>query len=217
MNTASKDRLWRKFLHEANNVDLLTQANTIRAQMVLTALEFGVMVKQPLTVNPESLAKIDQLNKANNRNHRLISGVEIKKLGLRFSADDFDILASQGLSADEIAEYQALGWIPIAIGVVILSSALMYMGFLTQENENLKAEYNKLLNTADSKFCALPNSATCQAWNQTKQTENFEQKKTAIEKLESGVSDFVDTIKKGAGVGIAVAIALIAFSYLGKK
>lgn len=217
MTRAEQQRRWDKFKHLRRNCELLVNANVLRASMARSAVEFGIQYKQPILVNPDLWQKLDLSIKSVNRSNRLITGVENEKLGVRFTKDDIDILAPKTMSEGEIEEYKQLGWIIIVVGVVVLAAGIAYTWWVTDENEKLKTEYNNILVASDQKFCADPNSAICKAWIERKNKENFAQKKSTIEKLESGITDFVDTAKKGVGAGLAVAIALIAFSWFGKK
>lgn len=188
------------------------EANSIRANMASSAIDYGNSVGMPIAHDPAWFDKLALIRKSANRNKRLIDAVNSERLGLRFNNGDMDIMAPASMTADEVAEYQALGWIIIVSGIVVLAGVVAYITWLQKENEDLKTKFNNLLFASDKTFCRDPNSSVCQKWVDRKARENFEAKKGTIEQLESGIKSVAQTAKKGLGIGIAIAIPLVLWS-----
>lgn len=185
--------------------------------MARTAVLFGLEVAQPLFADPQWWDKLSLSQKAVSRSKRLITAVEANILGLRFTKDDIDILAPPGMTDDEVAEYQSLGWFLLVAGIVVIYGVYKYTSWLLDENEDLATKLNNVLYAADSNFCADSKSAVCSLWLKKKQSQGFDKKKSAIEKLESGIKKIGEVAKTGIGVGLAIAIPLLAWSFFGRR
>lgn len=213
MATAKQKRLWRDYKRNVENIDLRLQANAVRIQMCYAALDFGNRAGAPIAFDTQAFDKHFMLVKAVNRAKRLIDAVENEKLGLRFAHGDIDIMAPPDMTADQIAEYHLMGFVLIAVGVVVIAGIIATQ--IVWNNESLKQtdQFNRLLKTADNKYCADPASPTCAAWLNRKKAEGFKQKKNIIERIEGGIKGVVSSATSGLGIGIALAIPLAAYVF----
>lgn len=170
----------------------------------------------------------DTLSKKRGRNieklKKMISDVEDERLGVRFTKDDIDIMAPIDWNEDQIAEYSLGAFWIIATGIVVASAVIAYGRWLYEREQEATKDYNRVLNVVDNKFCNDPNSAICRTWTNLKKLQNFEPKKTTIKILEDGISsavqsvkDTVQSVKTSAIIGLAIAIPLILFSFLGNR
>lgn len=214
---AKQERLWNRFLSVAKNCELVVSANALRASMGAAALQFGEQNGIQIHFDPQVTLRYSEDRKYQARLRKLIYGVETNKLGLRFREEDFDILAPNTWNEDQVAEYSQLGWILIATGIVIVTAVIGHSLWLYKREQEIRQKYNELLATADSKFCKDPNSPLCGTWLEKKKTENFEPKKSTIEILEAGIKTITSSTGSALKWGLAIAIPLLAWSYLGKK
>lgn len=217
MNREEQQKQWDRYKKSVKNNELIVEANAIRSKMAMVAMNYAGQHQIHLPYNSEWDAKLALLRKALNRSKRLIDAVASETLGIRFVGDDIDIMAPAGMSDDEIAEYQTLGWILIAVGIVVVASVIAHSLWVQKQNEELRVKFNNLLYVADNKFCANPESNICKNWINRKKQENFTARKGTIEMLEDGIVSIGQTIKKGAGIGLMIAIPLLAWAYFGKR
>lgn len=213
MATAKQKKLWRDYKRNVENIDLRCQANAVRVQMCYAALDFGNRNNLPIAFDTQAFDKHFMLVRAVNRAKRLIDAVESEKLGLRFTHGDIDIMAPPDMTADEIAEFQMMGFVLIAVGVVVIAGIIATQIIWNNESLKLTDEYNHLLEQSDNKYCADPASPTCAAWLNRKKAEGFKPKKNIIERLESGIKAVASSATSGLGIGIALAIPLAAYIF----
>lgn len=203
---------WERFKLLADRLHLSMKAQNLLAQNVTVAVNFARLHGVETSYNFEKLEKKRyQLQKLSDRMQRLIIDVESEKLGLRFHDGDFDILAPAHTPKEELQSYREFGWILITIGAVIVIGTLAHALLVIDENEVLRRDYNKLLEETNEKFCENPESSLCKSWLNKKEQSGFYKRESTVEKIQTAVSEIGTKIKKGAGIGMAIAIPLAVF------
>lgn len=224
MTRDEQQRRWDLYKESIRNNDLIVQANGIRERMCRVASAFananGIIFPLDATI----FEKLELSKKSVNRAKRLIDAVEKEVLGLRFTKDDIDIMAPPGMTDDEIAEYQNMGWILIVAGIVVVTGVIAHSLWVQSENDKLRDQMDNVLYAADGKFCKDPASDLCQKWLEKKKAEQFEPRKGTIAAIESGITNVAEKLKKGAKtitsglkIGLMVGIPLLLWSWFGKK
>lgn len=143
---------------------------------------------------------------------------ESGELGVRIKSGDIDIMAPLGTTAEKLQYYKdpsLAGWpIVVAVGVVVVTAIVTYIALLRDECEQMELEYNDLLDSFESKFCAQTDSETCLKWLQTKETQGYNKRKSAIGDLKDTISKIGQAVVTGTKGGIALLIPLLAAYFL---
>lgn len=145
--------------------------------------------------------------------------VDSFELGLKIEGGEIAIVAPASMPADQLAALKAglSGWfIPIAIGVVVVGGLIARAALIDSETARIEAGYRDVLKKADARLCADPKSAACSAWQEEKKAVEFKQRQGLLESLGAGISEIGGAVKGGLGVGLALAVPLVAFMLLRK-
>jgi hypothetical protein len=217
--TAAQQRTWEGFKREAQAVELLNKALYHAVDLATMTETFAKERGQPIAAFQPLHKQAEKLSQIDTRLQMVVAAVELEKLGLRFRKDgDFDILAPSDMTDDELAKYKlGLGWIIMAVGVVVVGAAVAWIALLRKENHDLVEDYNELLEQTDNRYCVDPSSPTCVVWLKRKGERQYEKKQDAIEELTAKASQIGKTIVKGAQWGLVVAIPLLAWLLFGRK
>lgn len=216
---AAQIRQWESFKTVAKRADLEIRATGLEVQNLALAVQFAKSKNIPINVDmPQIIAQTQDIAKINKRLKEAIIGVEVEDLGLRFSNNDIDIMAPAGASPDMVNKYE-LGWIVIAVGIVIGMSIIAYMAALRQQNSELHAKVSVLVDETDTMLCADPNSDLCKEWTETKQRERFLERQNLIDSLTQDAAGLPDAVVKigGALTGVLIPIAIIAIAWAWSK
>lgn len=216
---AAQIRQWESFKTVAKRADLEIRATGLEVQNLALAVQFAKSKNIPINVDmPQIIAQTQDIAKINKRLKEAIIGVEVEDLGLRFSNNDIDIMAPAGASPDMVNKYE-LGWIVIAVGIVIGMSIIAYMAALRQQNAELHAKVSVLVDETDTMLCADPNSDLCKEWTETKQRERFLERQNLIDSLTQDAAGLPDAVVKigGALTGVLIPIAIIAIAWAWSK
>lgn len=219
--TSAQIRTWEQFKAEAHAVELLNRALVSVTDNAMAADNFGKTQGIDLTSRYGPLyRRAEQLSLTNARLSRVVAAVDAELLGVRFRpTGDFDILAPETMSSDELAQYNlnGFGWVLIAVGVVVVASAVAWIAWLRKENNELVEDYNALLAETDQRYCADPSSSTCRAWLARKSEVKYDQKQAATDDLVGQAKAIGKTILRGAQWGLIVAIPLLAWLLFGRR
>ena len=208
--TARIDIKWKKAKKQAESLNLrlnaLNERYKILSDAMMIAASSGISLSNliPWFDDYKSLQDDDR------KLQRIIAGVETGKLGLRLSSqtsNDIDVLAPSGTPDDEIADYN-MGWILIAIGVVVAVGLVAIFAYKTAKANQLKTQYLPLYNYCNKRLAGDPE------W-ESKKRGVFTERKSTWERLEKAA----DRIVGGASTGLMIAIpimGLILISWLKK-
>lgn len=138
---------------------------------------------------------------------RLVRDVEDGVLGARYVNGDFDII--QPSSPSNLQGF----FIPVLLGLVALAGVISRLIWVERENNELSDNYNEILAATDKTLCADPGSTTCIDWKKTKSEKAYVENKTLADTLR----DAAASTGRGLGMGLMIAIPLIAWSWFGRN
>ena len=202
---------WSQSLRRAENIN----AGLFRAGLLLDNITIayrfasgaGVALAQfPAALEARYLDAVSEFARVRG----LMRRVEDRELGLRPTADDFDIVESGGPSL-------GAAFIPVLVGVtaVLLAGLVGRLVYLEQESTELNNKYNSILKASDAALCADPGSDLCRSWEAEKTASNYTKNETMAEALKGAVR----TVGGGLGKGLLIALplAVLAFGWSKRK
>lgn len=212
------ERRWSIFKASVNNCSLIVEANGVRLDLLRSGVEFGKTIGVSVPVKSDWWIYVDESRKAVMRFQRLIKFVDKEELALRFTTNDIDIMAPPGTTDDEIAQYQKFGFIIAAtIGyIVIVSAVYTTTTYLFTKNEKLAEQVNNQIYLNEVNFGKHKDPEVRQRWQQLKTDKNFQPKKSVIKSLTDGITDLGDFLKEKTGMGLTIAVPIIALLLLWK-
>lgn len=144
------------------------------------AVQKGVVIQ---TISPELEQQYISVKATYDRLTRAIRGVQDHTLGVRFRGGDVDILAPDEETANEF------GTLPlIIIGVVVIVAAVAVAIWATKKALEISQQARSVIQKADARFCADPESQLCADWKQEKKETVFERNETLADTITAGVS-----------------------------
>jgi hypothetical protein len=203
----SIDQKWSQAKTLSNALNLRSNALVSRSEILYDA--YLILDLNDIAV-PEIMQWINAVSDLQSRDIRIqrtIGDVELERLGLRESGDDIDIMAPPGTTDDELSQYRDLGWIPIAIGVVVVIGVLAMLYHEHQEANELRKKYKPLYDLANDKLRGDPQ------WEEKKRSVEFARRKSTWERLETAAKSLVGGAKIGIAIAIPIAI-LVLWSWL---
>jgi hypothetical protein len=218
--TSVEKKKWDEVLRLAEQLKRYTYANVLRDEnfklISVFSARYGVQI--PL-MTADEIKRLNRNIEAFKRIYKAIQAVERLELGIYFAEDDVVIVAPSWYTSDQIASYQLSGWpfVLIAAGVAIVAGVIGYIHRLQSDNEELSSRYDAVLQASEKRICSDPTSAACQAWKKEKEPKAIKENEGIIASLTSGIAEIGQTAKKGLGIGLALAIPLLAWSYLGRR
>lgn len=156
-------------------------------------------------------AKLQTIQKA-------IQAVERLELGIQFKNGDIDIVAPTWYTKEQTQDYTLGLWPLILAGLAIVLIVGLSARLITieddfyQTSKKLKTQTKKI----DDELCKNPNDPLCQKWSAIKKETEYVKTEGTIDQITRGLSEFGKTVKKGAGIGLAIAIPLLAWSWFKK-
>lgn len=216
--TRAELRQWEKFLRDTDRVGRKILANSARSMMATRLTQFATKrgIDIP-AIDPADEKKLVQVANDWRNIKRAIAHVENYDLGLRFRDGEIDIMAPPNYTPEQIAAMNLSGWfIPIVVGIVVVGGIVIRMLQLDEENDRLQANYDAMIAASEKRICADPGSADCKAWQVEKTETDYNQKASLIDEIKNSLSSVGQTAKTGIGVGLAIAVPLIAWMVLRK-
>jgi len=215
--TAAERAKWESVLQLAEQTKRQIFANVLRAENYKIVKSFAAAHGVTIGIMPDAdQQRLVSVISEFNRIQRLISYVERLELGVRFENGEVSIVAPPSYTDDQIAALS--GWfIPIAIGIVLLAGLIGKLHGLEDENEEIAAKYKAVLTASEKRICSDPYSSECKAWKEEKEPIKYQQNTGLIDRISSGITEIGQTAKKGLGIGLAIAIPLLAWSYFGAR
>jgi hypothetical protein len=129
-----------------------------------------------------------------------LDAVRRGEYGVRARSDgDFDILQPSG--------QLGLIWIPIALGVVVISGCAAWVYNHFQEVNAVIAQYQQMRNVTESVFCKDHSSPLCKKWEAVKKEENIVEQETFADRVGGAV-------QTGLQWGVPIVLALLALKFL---
>lgn len=218
--TSNEIRTWERLKQSVEIYNNRVIATRLRFENIGIVYRFGFPrgFALPLIAD-EDKARLEALETNADKLIRIARAVDDKILGIQLRPDgDIDILAPPDVPRESLQQYQlvsvddSLGWIiPIAIGMLALAGVFAIVAHLSQENDKLTSQFNRVLESSNQIICADPNSKNCIDWKQTRQNEGYDRRETVAESLGKAIK----VVGKGAGIGLAVAIGIAAISFFG--
>ena len=217
--TLAEQKKWDEMLALAERVKKKTFENILRAENAKIISAFAARKGLSLpTVSAEDAKRLVAVVAEFARIQRGIQAVDRLELCVKFQNGDIDIMAPPWYTKEQIASYNLSGWfIPIIIGIAALAGLIGRLYDIEEENTELAAKYDAVLKASEKRICDNPNSAECQDWQKEKEPTGYVKNVGIIDQIAGSISDFGKTAKKGVGIGLMIAIPLLAWSYLGKK
>ncbi len=207
--TAAQVALWNRFKQVAKRADLEIRANKLRAENLALGVQFAKRNQIPLKFDaPVLLEEMQRIAAKNERLKNTIMAVELEELGLRFRNNDIDIMAHPGTSPDVIAKYQLSGWPIIVAGIVVAAVVIGWLSALRQQNAEIAPKLTGMVDDVDALLCGDPNDPKCIEWNQIKKQNKYHERENLIDSLEKAAKEFPDTVKKVAGISLAIVLPL---------
>lgn len=204
---------WRQFEREFDRFTQLFYLTTARALNAAFAQNLAVKYKVAFPLLEQSEKDFFACRSWYLKTRDLIRGVEEHTLGITFSDNDVNIVKTQ-------EQGELKGWfIPILVvaGVALLIGAIADTLRQRKKLEEVEKAFKGATDFADKRFCADPASPLCAEWKQTKNLEQYRSNETIIDRLSKAVSETGAKISSGLGVGLAIAVPLILWSWFGKR
>lgn len=216
--TYKERKQWDNFLSLTDRVGKKILANSARSLMAKRLQNFAASRNiQIPTISNDTEQKLIETANEWKRLKRAVNLVETYELGLRFRNGDIDIMAPAHYTQEQIADLNLSGWfVPIAIGIIVIGTVLARMLYLDQESDRLAQKYDTMIKASEKIICADPNSSDCIAWEEEKETSDYNNNKTLIDEITESLGAVGGTIKKGLGWGAVLAIPIIAYMLLKK-
>lgn len=204
------DAQWKKSKKQASALNLRVNALGERFKILSDAIMISAAKQIQLPNLLPWINDFKQLQKDDQRLQKIVADVELGKLGLRESEQkpgDIDVMAPPGTTEDELVDYN-IGWVLIAIGVVVAIGLVAIFAYKTAKANQLKNQYLPLYNYCDNKLSGDPE------W-EAKKRSVFSERKSTWERLENAANRIVGGASTGLMIAIPVA-ALVLMSWLKK-
>lgn len=223
--TPAQIEKWERVKKSVKALGLRIQANRYLAENLSTALSFGKRhkIELPALGDPNPFEVLKGLQGEYLRLEKLINGVELEKLGLRFEPDgDISIMGPSSMSEDELKYWRGLeggdlGWLIVPIGIVVLGTVIAYIIDINERNDELELREKKYLDHLNNRYCEDPNSSTCKLWLKEKDDQDYGKNLTLVDKFKQQAKKMVEVATTGMGWGIAIAIPLLIYMLVSKK
>jgi hypothetical protein len=137
----------------------------------------------------------------------MIRDVEDGTLGARWQGGDFDII--QPPSASGMQGF----FIPVIVGLVLLVGVITRLIWVEKENNELSDKFNDILTKTDKTLCSDPSSQVCKDWKKTKSEKSYKENETLADTIKRAAA----STGEGLGIGLMIAIPLLAWSWFGRK
>ncbi len=222
--TSQELSMWRVFERRLNSVKAYTTLINARSAQIDIALIFGAQAGVKIPMITSDLVDRQMLSsKATKKWIALYNAIMSEQLGIQFSNNDIDIVASPTMNADQVAYFQALGIAPLVWligGAVIVVGGLAAIWKTIQENKVLVEDFNALLSETDKRYCSVSNSDLCRAWLRRKNDQDYRSQETIVQKAKNEIASIGSGIGTGISTGIGLLFPVLAFfilSRLGEK
>lgn len=217
--TLAEQKKWDDMLLLAEKVKKKTFSNIVRAENVKIISAFGVRKGLLLpSISAVDAKRLVAVVAEFAQIQRGIQAVDRLELCVKFQNGDIDIMAPPWYTKEQIASYNLSGWfVPIIIGIAALAGLIGRLYDIEKENNELAAKYDAVLKASEKRICDNPDSAECKEWQKEKEPSGYVKNEGIIGQIAGSISDFGKTAKKGVGIGLAIAIPLLAWSYLRAK
>lgn len=218
--TAKELELWKKAQAISKRVNLLSYL--LKSQYVNIIFTHKYAQAHQITLNEPELPDLEKrMLEALTETEKLkdiMCEVSQLELGVRVSSSGNDLDVIDPKSPDVQID-GALGWVlPAVLGAVIVIGIIARWAYLEQEENEIIARYNGILKRSDMALCGVdPNSKQCQDWENAKQTGGYYKRETIIESVKSAVSTVGKVTSKGLGIGLSLAIPLLAWIYAPRR
>jgi len=169
-------------------------------------------------IDPSILVQLTEKASQFQTIQKAIQAVERLELGIRFKNGDIDIVAPTWYTAEQTQDYTLGLWPLIFAGLAVvlivgLSARLITIEDTCESCEKKLKEQNKKL---DAQLCQNPNDPTCQKWQKIKKETEYVRAEGTIDQIKNGLKKFGGAAIGGIGLGLAVAIPLLAWSWFKK-
>jgi hypothetical protein len=194
--TVSEMSTWERLVQQAHRAGIALDICALIFQNAVVAHQFaqknGIDIE---IIPPELEQRYLAIRSKFDRLRRAIRGVENHTLGVQFRDGDIDIVAESA----ESAENQGFSGLPLIIlGVVVVAAAAAVAIWATRNAIEVIHQARALVQRADDRFCADPQSAICEEWKAEKEVTGFNKRDT-----------IADTIKSVGQAGKSIAIGVL--------
>ena len=211
------EQKWAKLQLIAQAVNLYTLANTYATENL--AREVALLHSHGIQTPDidQHIISVGKMIKQDERFQRIISAVIIGDLGLRNTPTDLDVMAKPGTPAEELLQYQDLGYVWFVIGVVVVFGAIALGTHFFSESVKISKRDKLHKKFIEKTACADPNSQLCQDWKALRQSPAYTSTESIWESASKKAIKAGKLIAKGFSIGVAIAIPIAAFLLLKKN
>ena len=104
-------------------------------------------------------------------------------------------------------------FIPVIVGLVLLAGVISRLIWVERENDDLSDKFNDILHKTDKTLCSDPSSPVCKDWQKTKSEKSYKENETLADTIKQAAA----STGRGLGIGLMIAIPLIAWSWFGRR
>lgn len=221
----SQLRVWNQARRYATGLNKEVQALALRGENLYRAVQISEQHGIVISGAQQWLAEVETAVIRDQRIQRTISELLTGRLGLRDSErfpGDLDVMAPVGTTDDALTQYYrsedhfGFPWL-IVIGVVVAVGLVAALLHEHQAASELRHEAKPLLKIADELLCADPAAPACRAWMDEKRKADFQNRKSAYERLEEGAKKLFGALQVGLAIGIPIALLILAMSWTKKE
>lgn len=203
--TASEMSRWRELLKQHEKASIAVDMAGFLLQNIYTSYSFAK--ENDVTVpefDPSLETRYYDVRQSFETSKKAIRLVEDHQFGIKTNGSDIDII--------EPPQTTFSGFIiPVAIGIVVLATAIGTAIWQSKIATDIANEYRKLLFDTNQIFCANPNSQLCKNWIQYKKVKKYDQNTKIADSLGETLKKGVKTVAGGLATGLLVAVAAVIF------
>lgn len=194
------------FAKTTNAVDAMLTTAVVAANISIQAHEEGLPINYWTNIEEEDL---QSFLRTYNTMGRLINGAENEKYFITLEQGDLTIWAPNAMSADQYGAdiYPGLGlaWIPIVIGIALITAAITADSALEYAAKSKDLDYKNRLLEADQRMSKAPKIQR-DMWIKIKK-ENTKSAKAAQKKHKPG---WFGNMFQGLGEGLGEGVGMLA-------
>lgn len=217
--TANELKKWETIIRRLDRAKRWLVVNYLLKQNLGVLQEFCEQNDLTVPVTPSNIAVLLTERAAQLQTiQKAIQAVERLELGVQFKFGDIDIVAPTWYTEEQTQEYN-LGFWPIVlagVAVVLIIGLSARLITIEEDLETCAKQNKKLITAGDKALCSDPTDPRCAEWKKTKQETEFIRTESTIDQITGGLKKFGSAATGGIGIGLAVAIPLLAWSWFKK-
>lgn len=215
--TSAELKKWQDLIERFDRTQRKFILATLLEQNVQTITSWGTQAGYGMPMLPaDSKTVLNSIYKELAKIQRAIQAAERLEVGVRFANGDIDIVAPAWYTKEQIQDLN-LGWvIPVIIGVALIIGLAARVITLEWQLDETVQKKNAQLDAANKIICSDPKDPRCAAWEVEKEKSGFQKTESTIQQIKNGLKTFGKVATTGAGIGLAVGIPLLLWSFFKK-